>query len=410
MSTSPKSEPTILLWGDRWWLPYHRLPVPFPNLGQAADMLAAAWPDKVRIIRLLYQPDDFITTAVPCPKGNRATLTMALAEEHPVLIHPGHVWSHEPILAREDGYHTLLHYETRPALYSLIQQLEEHGFTVASVWPLATWLNALPPDLSASGAMTVAAVTNDRYCLYRHSADGVRTVHTGRGDAALPAVTAHLREGAAKNPDEFVLLVASDEDLAESLPEQVAFAPHQVVGIFTAREALAKPAIIPEKHPAQLLPPLPRINALRVVLAATMLCLALTVVGTAKLGRDYQDDVAEKHDREARRQSLRSEVSHLKENAAEIAILRAGLADHPTRPPVGRLLDQLASTLPPGIVLGSLQVTTSGFTVTGYLDPAAPVTGWSDWTTRLNNAGLRLHTPDKPNAAGSITLRGEFPG
>jgi hypothetical protein len=258
--------------------------------------------------------------------------------------------------------------------------------------------------------MTVAAVTNDRYCIYRHSADGVRSVHTGRGDAALLAVTTHLREGAAKNPDEFVLLVASDEDLAESLPEQVTFAPHQVVGIFTAREALAKPAIIPEKHPAQLLPPIPRINALRVVLAATILCLVFAVVGAAKLGRDYQDFAAEKYTRESRRQTLRSEVAHLKENAAEIATLRAGLASQTTRPPVGRLLDQLASTLPPGIVLGSLQVTTSGFTVTGYLDPAAPATGWSDWTTRLRNAGVHLHTPDQPSASGSITLHGEFPG
>lgn len=410
MSTSPKSEPTILLWGDRWWLPYHRLAVPFPNLGQAADMLAAAWPEKIRIIRLVYQPDDFTTVAVPCPKGNRATLTMALAEDHPVLIHPGHVWSHEPILGRDDGYNTLLHYETRPALYSLVQQLEEHGFTVASVWPLATWLNALPPDLSISGAMTVAAVTNDRYCLYRHSAEGVRSVHTGRGDDALSAAAARLRDGAAKNPDEFVLLVASDDDLIDSLHEQVTFAPHQVVGILTAREALAKPAIMPEKHPAQLLPPIPRINALRVVMTVTMLCLALALVGAAKLGHDYRNLLMEESSREARRQSLRSEVSHLRANAAEITALRAGLADRPGRPPVGRLLGQLASTIPPGIVLGSLHVTTNGFTLTGYLAADAPATGWTAWTTRLTNAGIRLHTPSKPGATGSFTLRGEFPG
>ena len=31
----------VLLWGDRWWLPRQKMPVPFAGMGQAAAMLAA---------------------------------------------------------------------------------------------------------------------------------------------------------------------------------------------------------------------------------------------------------------------------------------------------------------------------------------------------------------------------------
>ncbi len=95
---------TVLLWGDRWWLPHHRLPVPFAEPGRAADMLASAWREPAKTIRLVYQPDDFATVAVDCPNGNRATLAMALAEEHPVVFHPGHVWGHEPILGAHGAF------------------------------------------------------------------------------------------------------------------------------------------------------------------------------------------------------------------------------------------------------------------------------------------------------------------
>jgi len=398
---------TVLLWGDRWWLPHHKIPVPFASLDTAADLLAAAWPARLKSIRLLYQPDSLVTTAVACPNGNRTTLALALGAEHPALVHPGHVWSHEPILSRAGNYATLLHYETRPALFALVQRLEEHGFTVASVWPLATWLNAIPPDLSDSGAMTIIAFSADRYCLYRHSPAGELTVVSGHSPDVLPEIAGHVRE-AGKNPTEFVLYIATDDSLLDALGDLVELADGQVGGMATLSASLAKSVVLPPKHPAQLLPPLPRINGHRLVQVATVTVMmaALTLVAVA--GRDYVQAQALSDERAVALPVLRADVVELRRQVSAIPApqkLRApGL-------PVGQLLAALGQCLPPQVVLTAIQADASGFKVAGGIAgrdlSAAP---WRAWLEGLHNSTRpwQLTGTEAPLPAGDFILRGAW--
>lgn len=398
---------TVLLWGDRWWLPHHPLPVPFADQGQAAAMLAAAWPAKGRTIRLIYQPGDFVTVPVACPNGNRATLAAALAEEHPVVLHPGHVWSYEPIMGAAEGFNTLLHYEARPALFALVQQLEEHGFTVASAWPLSTWLTALPPELSDSGAMTLVALHRDRYCIYRHSPEGVRSVRTGHGESVLAAVAERLQPVFANSAGEFVLFVTTEDAFIDALNEKLTPAANQMVGLFMVWEALAKAAPLPSRHPAQLLPDVPRISATRAITLGSVLCLLAACASLSLQARDYlaaQKDTTARAEQTA---TLRTEVAHLRENASEITALRASVNEAGRRMPIGALLHEI-SALPLEIALASLQVTADGFVLAGGVVPGGGGAATA-WTTRLGRAGLPWQLVPQPSLPdGVLRLAGKF--
>jgi len=401
-ATSPNSERTVLLWGSRWWLPHSKVPIPFEHLAQAPAMLAEAWRESGKAIRLVYQPDDLVSVPVPCPNGNRATVRMALAEEHPVVLHPGHVWGHEPILPGGAGFMTMLHYESRPALYQLVQQLQERGFEVVSAWPLATWLTALPPDLSESGAMTICAVHPDSFCLFRHAPDGQRSVQTGHGTEAVPALARHLQPVGTQPELEYVLFVTTSDELVESLIQRVPLKEGQLLGIFNLWDALAKPAQLPPHHPAQLLPPVPRITPRRAVLATTVLLFLGAMVSAGLHARAYQARVAENADRERQKVALRAEVDHLRSNAAEISALRTELAVEPGAP-AARVLDQLAAAMGPGLVLRSVRVTAEHALVQGWIDPAAAAGLLPAWLAKLNAAG-----PVQWAAAGASAIGGAF--
>lgn len=384
MSTSPKSEATVLLWGDRWWLPNHRIPVPFSDIGQAADQLAAAWPEPNRIVRLVFQPDDFATVPVDCPNGNRATLTMALAEEHPALLHPGHVWSHEPILGRGEGYSTLLHYETKPILFALVHRLRECGFIVTTVWPMATWLNALPPELSDSGAMTICAIHSNRFCLYRHSADGVRALRCGQGGDVLAAVAAHLGGLAAQPEGEFVLYVTTEEHLLEQLAEKVSVDDRHVVGVFAMCHALGKAAPLNPRHPAQLLPPVPLVTPpqmIKLIAAACLVAAALLAAGPFKAVLVAQTN---RSAAEEEKRTLQAEIEPLRINAAEAPRMHsalAALADDPL--PWSAWLQALGQELPPQIVLVALTADRLGFRVEAGVAAELPDGEWQRWCRQL---------------------------
>jgi hypothetical protein len=398
---------TVLLWGDRWWLPHHKIPVPFASLDTAADLLAAAWHARLKSIRLLYQPDSLVTTATACPNGNRATLALALGSEHPALVHPGHVWSHEPILSRAGSYATLLHYETRPALFALVQRLEEHGFTVTSVWPLATWLNAIPPDLSDSGAMTIIAFSADRYCLYRHSTAGERTVVSSHGPDVLPAIAGHVRE-AGRNPTEFVLYITTDDSLLDALGDLVELADGQVGGMATLSAALAKSVVLPPRHPAQLLPPLPKVSGRRLVQAATVMVMTTALALAALAGRDFVQARAVAAEQAGALPGLRADVAALRRQAAAISapqkLRTPGL-------PAGQLLAALGQRLPPSAVLTAIQADAAGFKVVGGIAgrdlAAAP---WRAWLGGLQDSTQpwQLTGPDAPPPAGEFILRGAW--
>lgn len=392
---------TVLLWGDRWWLPRQKMPVPFPVMGQAAAMLAAAWPEKNRRLRVIYQPEDFVTVPAMCPNTSRATLALALAEEHPAVGHPGLVWAYEPILSTGESFSTLLHHETRPALFALVQQLEEEGFAVDSVWPLPTWLTALPPDLTDSGAITIFALHTDRFCLYRHSAAGVRSVQRGQGNGASEALISILRPIVAENPAEFILCVATDDALIATLEERMALKTDHIVGIFTLQEALAKPAPLPVKHPAQLLPPVPRFTAHRVVTAITLLLFLAVLTGAAGYGRAWARARTDEAARVVARQDLQGEVAHLRANRAEIASLRAEIAALGQRSPrVSEFLRKVATTIPPEVVVTTLQVTADAFTAGGWAKPGAA----EPWAQQFGPETRCAVRPD-----GAFTLRGASP-
>ena len=397
---------TVLLWGDRWWLPRQKMPVPFAELAQAAAMLATAWPEKSRTLRVVYQPDDFATVPVTCPNTNRAMLALALAEDHPVVAHPGLVWGYEPILAAGESFNTLLHHETRPALFALIQQLEESGFLVDSVWPLPTWLNALPPDLSDSGAMTIVALQADRYCLYRHSPEGVRSVHSGSGATVLDAVAGHLREVFARSAAEFVLYVVSDDGLLDRLNQQLPLVENRIVGVFSLWEALAKPAPLSCRHPAQLLPPGARFRPARVVLMASMLALS---AGAGLFGHYGWREVTNRRAEAALAAeipALRAEVGKRRQAGTEFAELRAALgADQPGPAVFAPWLRSLGQ-MPTAVTLTALQLSPGEVTLTGGVTQPEALTesAWREWLAVLNRGPWRISPVPLPT--GGFTLKG----
>ncbi len=405
MSTSPKSESTVLLWGDRWWLPHHRLPVPFSDLAQAADQLAAAWPEPNRTLRLIFQPDDFATVPVACPNGNRATLAAALAEEHPALLHPGHVWSHEPIMALGDGFTTLLHYETKPLLFALVHRLRECGFTITTVWPMAAWLNALPPELSDSGAMTICALHSDRFCLYRHSADGVRAVRSGQGGDVITAVAVHLGALAAQAEAEFVLYITTEEALIERLGEKIPLEARHVVGSFAMWQALAKAAPLSVRHPAQLLPPVPFVSPpqlIRLIAAACLLTSAILAAGPVRAVLAAQADRAAD---DIEKRSLRAEIEPLQANEAEIRRLQAGMAELAEDSlPLAEWLQALAQNLPAQVVLTGLHADRRGFRVDGGIVGELSGADWLRWRQALAERHPHWSWPELPDAKPTAVL------
>ncbi len=402
--SSLKSEAaTVLLWGDRWWLPRHQLPVPFAEPGQAAALLAAAWPGRTKRLRVIYQPDDFTTVPAACPNAGRTMLALALAEEFPVVTHPGLLWSHEPILAAGESFNTLLHHETRPALFGLVHQLQEHGFTVDSVWPLPTWLNALPPDLSDSGAMTLIAVSAERFCVYRHSPEGICSVQTGQGADVLDQLAGILQAIFAKHPDEFVLYVTTDDGLIDALNQRLPLIGDRVVGHFSVWEALAKAAPISSRHPAQLLPPGTALLPARAVAAA---CAMVLMAGLALTGDYLHREITVRRagvDLAREIPALRAELARRQQALAELAALRAE-AGRPA-PVFGPWL-RAVGQVPGAVTLTALRATREEFTVAGGVTATGSLTeaAWRDWLGRLAGEAWRIEPAMLPT--GSVRLTG----
>lgn len=405
--SSVKSDATILLWGDRWWLPRHRIAVPFPEFDQAAAVLAAAWPGKKLPLRLIYQPADLASVAVNCPVADKSILGAALAAEHPALTHPGHVWGYEPIAAEENLGRTVLHYETRPGLFSLVRRLEDHGFAVESVWPLATWLAALAPAAMGEGTVLVAALAAGRGTLYRQGPEGRSVIHA-LDPAELGACT-DVR-GETKDGARTLLLTLSADDAALD-----AFAARldpdvTLAGGFPLWDALAKPVALPPKHPAQLLPPLPKLSLMRVIIAANLLCLLVACVAGWQL---YQRNIASKvaADAGAREANeLRREIGALHEQAVETSQVEKAWRDARARPAARQLLETLAEDLPPGMVFRSCRIEGSGFEVIGWSDPALPPEVWRAWTERQREKlGAEPSIAAAPDAGGAWCFGGRWP-
>lgn len=405
IATWLKSEPTVLLWGDRWWLPQHKLAVPFTGFEQAAEVLASVWPFPVRSMRLIYQPDRLTTVPVACPNGKRATLALALGDEFPALVHPAHVWGFEPILPAAERFSTLLHFETEPGLFALVQQLHRHGLAVRSAWPLATWLDALPPELTESGALTVVALHADRWHLWRHSSAGGRFCAGGVSNDVPLAVADHLREVAAKAEVEYVLFVSTDDALVAKVEERVTLAPNQIHGVHLLWEALARPVTMAEKHPAQLLPPVPFVTPPRIVGTASLLLMAAALGMTGwQVQSHHEARIAAEREAESIA-SLETEIAHLRENAVEISRLRAALDGESSAPGLAALLRHLGSVARPGIALQSLVVSDGAFTLKGGVAVDAPQ-AWNEWSGAIQTSEKWSMQATEPDEHGRFEVGG----
>ena len=409
MSTSPTSERTVLLWGNQWWLPTGAA-LPIPALDQAADVLADAWSESVRSLRMIYHPMGFATTAVECPNTNRATLALILGEQFPALAQPDVAWSHDPIMARAERYTTLLHCEASPLLFQLVSRLEAHGFTVNSAWPLAAWLSVLPDDLSASGATTIGLADTERACVYRHALDGTRSAPSWEGPNALDELGIYLQDVLSKDADADVLIVVTDHELVPILNATAGLADKLNIEVISLAEALAKAAIMPARHPAHLLAPSKSVSAQRAIIAASVAFLA----AAGWLGGSYARESFAWHTASAtterQKANLRKEVAHLRANAAEISKLRAQLAPAAVGVAASEVLQRL-SDMPKEVVFSRLHVGMDGLTATGFLAPGAPHGLVQQINLQSQSAsGLWLHTIATVMPDGRLLLRGATKG
>ena len=400
----------MLLWGDRWWFAGTGHSKQFADLAQAVDLLVAHFasePKPVRI-RLLFQPDALQTVAVKCPQGDRATLAAALSGEFPELSKPDHAWSHEPVLPIKSEFATLLHLEEQPGLLGLATRLARRGLAVDSAWPLATFLHSLPEDWSNSGAVTVVAVQKERAVSYRHPADGTRGVLQWHGESTLAEVGKWLDQLLERDAEDPVLLVSADEATAAALSVFVGVKEYPGVELIPLGEALARKVEFPRYHPAQLLPRPPMVTAQRLMIAASVaLLLAAAWTGTAYMRAHLATQVAAKHQQE-RLSVLRSEVTQLRENAAEIAGLRRSLEGGAAGPPCGDLLEKIATTLPAQVTLRSVHISGRTMAIEGWLAPGAGRSAVDDWRSRLAPADAPWTAEAKTGAAGSFSVVGGF--
>lgn len=359
---------TVLLWDHQWWLPEHE-PVAFATLAEAAATLAATWTEASKVLRLVYEPAGFASMPAACPKGSRATLALALREQFPVLAQAGLAWSHEPILAAGDQFQTILHHEAEPALQKLSADLTEAGFRVTAAFPLPTWLNALPEDLSDTGGLCVAAAAPTQVCLYRHGPDGIRTVERWSGPAAPGEFGRYLHGLLSDHPQDMVLLVPTDSTVLEPINAIVPLDGRDNVHVLALDEALRRRTMIPARHPAQLLPPaaawgLSRLmTAVSIVFFLTAAVLATLSIRERVLARSSATV------RNAQLVTLHSVVAHRRANAAEIESLRRQ-TNQPGGVEASKLLGAMTASVPRDLVLAKLELTPGRLQARGWMAPA----------------------------------------
>ena len=411
MFISRPSDPrTVLLWGDRWWFAGTGASCEFTNLAHAAEVLAAHYADEPKPVRLrlVYQPDGLESVAVACPHGDRATLAAALAGEFPALANSDHAWGYEPVLPVGTGFSSVLHFEAQPGLFALATRLAHLGLAVDSAWPLATFLHALPAEWSESGAVTVVALQKERAVAYRHPAEAERMVRLWHGDTTIAEVGQWLAGILARNPAEPVLLFCADDEVAAALGVYAPLDRHPGLDRLALTDALARPVVLPRYHPAQLLPRLPMVTAQRAVIAASLAFLLLAGWTGTGYVRESVAARAAAEQRQASLATLRAEVGHLRDNAAEIASLRAALDGGSAGPPCGAFLTKVSTTLPPEIVIGSLQTSGQGITLAGWITPTAPAATLDSWRARLAPADAPWTLVAKPGSGNGVTLIGAF--
>lgn len=408
---SRPSEPrTVLLWGSAWWLPGFGERIAFADLAQAAGVLAehfATEPKPVRL-RLIYQPAALASVVVACPHGDRNVLAAALAGEFPLLAESGVAWGHEPVLSKDGGYTTVLHYETEPALIALATELARLGLAVDSAWPLATFLHALPDEWTDSGAITVLAVQSEAALAYRHPSDGSRTVEIWHSNSCVVEAGQWLGEILAANAEEPVLIVTATDEIGAALSSYLGDDASPNLEWIRLADALGRRVVLPRYHPAQLLPRPPAITAQRMAIAASIALFIAAGVAGVCYAREWKAVNAEMSARSGDVATLRAEVAHLRENAVEIAALRSLVEGSAAGSPCGAWLRQLARTVPAEIVLSEVRIDRRRFEVRGWTAPTASDGLLESWRGRFAPEDAGWSATVRTEADGGFTLTGRF--
>ena len=384
MFISPPSDPLVaLLWGDRWWISTSAEPIPFGEFSEAAgallDTLGA--PDTSKRIRLIYQPEHLVSEIIECPNGNRATLQSALQSDFPALADPTVAWSFEPINGATNS--TVLHYETKPGLFGLVEALTAAGFEVEGVWPMASVLNYVPEDWPDTGALTVLAIAQQRALVYMHTPAGIRQVNTSCGDEAAKLAASAIQQAHESETAAFYFI--SLDSSGDALAEQIAMWNSVDRSELTWDRLVQVTAKLPATYPHQLIPQPRWFTPHRVVSGVTAAALLLAVVLAGHIGvqlLNQQELTAQQH---AEINTLRPEIERLQAQESEYKKLQAELAKFETsNTAYAEFLSSVGKQLPHSLVLTRLQVDSSGFTLAGGVtDTDGVVSDWSNWNSDL---------------------------
>jgi hypothetical protein len=372
---------TVLLWGDRWWIAGREEPVAFACFADAASVLAEALGDERPELTLVYQPETLRSEEVSCPNGRRKVLAEALGGDHPALLDPDRAWGFEPILALGEGFTTLVHYEEAPGLFFLVAQLAKRGLRVRGAWPLATFLHALPTQWSEGGGETVVAVAEHRALAYHHPSDGRRSVKAWGGPDAEPVARRWAEALRGKGE------------------------PVEVLDADSIGQVLARQVVLPQSHPAQLLPAPQLVTAQRALVAASVLLLLAGGWSGAVHARDWRTGVQERGADAHERRELAASLARYRANAAEIEGLRARIeASRPV--PVIDWVQRISSTIPSSIALDRLRVENLDFRIEGHVRPGRSY-DLASWEKALGDSRWKL-AAGPIDEAGAFSVAGNF--
>ncbi len=400
----------MLLWGDRWHFPGREASETFRDWSHAGEILIANFaeePKPVRL-RLLFQPDSLESVAVACPHGDRRVLAFALSGEYPALRDPSMAWGHEPVMPQGDGFATVLHIEKEPALIALATQLAKYGLAVESAWPLVTFLHALPDDWTDSGAATIMAIRDGSAVAYHHPKSAGRSVLNWRGEHCLKEAGRWLTGLFAEDAAEPITLVCADDESAEAVAACLGDGDHPGLEVLRVSEALGRPVVLPRYHPAQLLPREPVVTAQRMAIAAGIALLLAAGGAGLSYGHHRLAVRSDLEQRQGQLANLRTEVAHLRANAAEIADLRSRVERGTAGPPAGLLLRKLSTVIPQELVLSGFKLEGRAFEVSGWASPSAPAGLLERWRQVIAPPDAPWKLALRSSAGGAFSASGEF--
>lgn len=404
MFTSRKSERVALLWGDRWWIEGRTEPVVFGELPRAAEALLAAFGDeRPERLRIIHQPPGLAADAIACPKGDRATLQAALGEQFPALFSENRAWSFEPIVGGRDHYATVLYHEQQPALYRLVQALEEAGVTVTGAWPLAHLLNLVPEDWPETGALTVVAAAENEVLIFRHTAEGRREVKSAMNEEGRELARETLRTTLARSDTAlyFVALDPAAERLAGELPP-LDLPRLRWVGW---NRLVAASAALSRRQPAQMLPLSVSFNPGR-ALSAVSVVLMIVAMGLA--GHSGWTEFAQRRQAAANQRlvaELRGEIAQQREAENELVMLRAGVERRAAAKPFFvPLLRSFSARVPAEVVLTTLRANRREVRLSGGVVTPPSEAAWREWLQAIEVGGVWRSTEPAPLPTGAFRL------